>query len=618
MRQPPLIDDEPPLTYRGFFGTAIGNAILSLRRFSTLNRIGTTSTANDNPSACANSGLANDLWVLVALAMFCLAPFLGKPFHIDDPLFVWAAQQIHKNPADFYGFSLNWYGFSYPMWATMKNPPLASYYIALVALVTGFRETALHAAFLIPNFALLTGIYFLARRFCRYPLLAVAVAFLTPAALVSATSVMCDTMMLAFWCWAVVLWLSGMETGRAWLLMIAGLLIALAALTKYFAISLIPLLAVYALVNRRWHGWWMVALVLPAAILFGYDRYTAYLYNRSALLDASLYANYHHHFFGMESPYLQAVLAGVFLGGCLLTTLAYAPLAWSWWQSTIAVALAVGLAIALFGAKELLGYVLNEKDGSTVYMPLHVALFLLAAVHVLAILALELWNLRDPRALLLLLWAAGTLAFAGFFNWVVNARTLLPLAPVVGIVVARRIERRHGEWIAQDPLRLLWFGAAPLLISLAAAWADHRYAQAAYSAANTLAERYGPLSDPLWFEGHWGFQYYMQRHGAVPLDIGDTLLTQGNYVVIPGNNTNIFYPQNTLAQVDAINYKSWSWPTLLYGARGINFYAGTNTVPLPLAFAPVPNEGYYVFRAIRTTRIKEDFTPDDPGKVLER
>jgi len=45
-------------------------------------------------------------------------------------------------------------------------------------------------------------------------------AVLTPVFLVSSTNVMCDTMMLCFWVWAIVYWRRGLER-PGWLL-VAG------------------------------------------------------------------------------------------------------------------------------------------------------------------------------------------------------------------------------------------------------------------------------------------------------------------------------------------------------------------------------------------------------------
>src|ERR1051326_6369725 len=81
---------------------------------------------------------------IVFIVLAALIPFLTKPFNMDDPLFIWAAHQIKQHPSDPYGFQVNWYGSLSPMYEVTKNPPLACYYLALVASILGWSETAIH------------------------------------------------------------------------------------------------------------------------------------------------------------------------------------------------------------------------------------------------------------------------------------------------------------------------------------------------------------------------------------------------------------------------------------------------------------------------------------------
>src|SRR5260370_6947501 len=109
-----------------------------------------------------------------------------------------------------------------------------------------------------PALALILGTYRLAKHFTRFPLLAGLATVLTPGILVSACSVMCDTMMLALWVWAVILWIEGLEPRKAWYLAGSGVLIAAGPLPKYFGASLIFLLAAHSFsplppfAKRRW------------------------------------------------------------------------------------------------------------------------------------------------------------------------------------------------------------------------------------------------------------------------------------------------------------------------------------------------------------------------------
>src|SRR5262245_26641631 len=96
------------------------------------------------PSSARDVRLARVVLALAVAAV--LALFVGRAVHIDDPLFIWAAQQIRLHPFDPYGFTLNWYGAVSPMPDVTKNPPLVSYYLALASIAGGWREAWLHIA----------------------------------------------------------------------------------------------------------------------------------------------------------------------------------------------------------------------------------------------------------------------------------------------------------------------------------------------------------------------------------------------------------------------------------------------------------------------------------------
>ena len=171
-----------------------------------------------------------------------------------------------------------------------QNPPLASYFAALVGSVAGWSETALHLGFILPALGVVLGTYRLALRFTQQPLIAAAATLLAPGFLVSATGLMCDTMMLALWVLAVVFWVEGLdEPDKPLYLAISSLLIAACALTKYFGLSLIPLLLVYSLVRKRRLGSWAGFLLIPLFVMGGYEVWTRALYGRGLLSAPSLH-----------------------------------------------------------------------------------------------------------------------------------------------------------------------------------------------------------------------------------------------------------------------------------------------------------------------------------------
>jgi hypothetical protein len=68
------------------------------------------------------------------------------------------------------------------------------------------------------------------------------------------------------------------------------------------------------------------------------------------------------------------------------------------------------------------------------------ALFIACGASVLALAAVDVWKRRDADSLLLALWVLGTFVFTAFLNWTVNARSVLPLNPAAGILLARRLD----------------------------------------------------------------------------------------------------------------------------------------------------------------------------------
>src|ERR1039457_6086663 len=179
------------------------------------------------------------LAVIGIFILLTLGPFLNKAVHIDDSLFVWTAEQILKHPGDFYGFDVNWYGTTDPMASVHCNPPTTSYFFA-------------------------AGIFQLAKLWCDRPLLATFIAMSTPVFLVSATTLMCAVPMLAVWIWAVVFWERALKNGNAFYFLTAGLLAGLAVLTKYSALTLLPILGV---LRKRNLGGWLLWLLLPLVMI---------------------------------------------------------------------------------------------------------------------------------------------------------------------------------------------------------------------------------------------------------------------------------------------------------------------------------------------------------------
>ena len=270
------------------------------------------------------------LLCLLLLVLACLSPFLGKAFFIDDTLFLRTAEQIQKHPFDFYGFEINWYDRVLPMVESTENPPLASYYLAFIAFFCGWHEVTLHLAFLLPVLLAVWGTYSLARNYCRHPFLATLVAMLTAAFMVSATTLMCDVMLLAFWVWTLVFFEQGLKKILLLRSLRADVWPAWPYGPNFFGLGLVPLLVVYGLFRTRRAGCWLLAPGLPLLFAAGYEWAGFALYGHDMFFSAAHYASQYRNV-SSNKPWEKMIVGLGFLGGCFLPGVFYVPLLWKKW-----------------------------------------------------------------------------------------------------------------------------------------------------------------------------------------------------------------------------------------------------------------------------------------------
>lgn len=519
-----------------------------------------------------------------ALPLLFLLPFLNKAVHIDDPLFLWTARHLLTDPLNFYGFQVNWYGTEMPMYLVNQNPPLAAYYLALPGSLSGWNEASLRLAMALPAMAAGVGTYLVALRCCRQPLAAALAAIATPAFVVSSTTLMSDMLLLAFYVWSIHCWMLGLERKRYRWLVLAGLLAAAAALSKYFGASVLLLLGAYTLAKGRSSLRALPFLALPVFLLLAYEALTAGLYGTGLFTDAARYARAMRGETA-EGPGVNVLVGLSFAGGCLATVLFYAG------RLCSRLILAIGAALALLTGVEAFRVLF---PGVSPALAMQFGLWTVAGGGIV-LLALTDWrHARTPESLLLVLWILGTLFFALFLNHFANARVLLPMAPAVGMLIVRRIEWRHAcDAIRPRPVPA-WPLAPAAALALAAGFADLSLANAGRDAAREIAAQ--PRGAGLWFSGHWGFQYYMEQAGGVAIDVERPGFAPGDLFVMPENNTNpVSVPETIVAERFVLDFATLPWMTTMQRHLGAGFYSDL-WGPVPFLFAPVPPERYTVVR----------------------
>jgi len=530
------------------------------------------------------------LLLLAALTIASLVPFLGKSFHIDDPLFLWAAKQIQVNPGNPYGFAVNWYGITLPMSEVTKNPPLTSYYIAAVAAVVGWSERGLHLAFLLPAIAAIIGTYLLAERMCRRPLLASLCTLFTPAFIVSSSNVMSDTFTLALWIFAIYFWVTGLER-RSWILLtLSGLSIALCSLAKYFGMSLIPLLFLYTWLRERRFVSATAYLLVPVLLLAAYQWATHELYGRGLLMDAASYATGART--GWSKWSFEKLLIGLgFTGGCLGAVWFFALRSWRPVALFAGAAVAITVTVAVASARMIGSHGLGDGEQNLWVTAGLLGVFVTGGLSVLAPAVLALKRRNDPDEVVLSLWILGTFTFAAMVNWSTNARSILPLVPAAAIMMMRSLEHRGKAGLSARQT-IAGVGVAAV-VALGVGWADLEYADSARQAAKVIHAKYQGHPRGLWFEGHWGFQYYMEALGAKPIDSKATRLYPGDLIVIPEDNTNVSpAPEDRTRLVETIEVPGSHWIATM--RLGAGLYSDAFGL-LPFTVGKIPAERYGIY-----------------------
>jgi len=203
------------------------------------------------------------LLLIVAVVILMRLPFLNQAVQGDDVYYLAEAEHAQIEPLHPAHFKLVFLGNLADM-RGHSHPPMNAWILGgLLAVFGDIREAPFHAAYIVFSLVAALAMWSLARRFSPQPLWATLLFIATPAFVINGNSFETDLPFLAFWMAAVALFVSG----RYWM---AALAMALASLTAYQAIFLIPILWLYLwLFDRKRRTAWAVTLT-PAITLAAY------------------------------------------------------------------------------------------------------------------------------------------------------------------------------------------------------------------------------------------------------------------------------------------------------------------------------------------------------------
>lgn len=478
--------------------------------------------------------------LLAALVLFY---FTGdKPLHIDDPLYVFTARQMARNPFKPYDFLINWEGLPVPAAAyAAYHTPLWPGLLAIPIKLGGEEsERRLHAVqvpFVALALAAAAGLagYFAAPLWPVFSFLA-----LSPAFMVSAATLMPDIPCLAlflagFLCFLLVPFSPYAAPAGAAFLLGSGLM-------KFSVLPLLPAIAfgIWSVKKRFrttafiWLAISTAVLALwPAAILlFGGGEYRFDLLpswqTASGAASAASKLAYSLTTLGttVVHPGIWLVLLGMKAGrkhstilllGGAITFLAASQLryfgVWQAWASHLWAAAPDGAnrSWALIGT--------------------------LCFSWWLAAAALEqvpgFGGAKSPGRRLLLLWIGCSVAGALIGSPFPAVRYVLLGVPAVVILAALELaplmKLRFGRSIvAAAVLSTAWLG---ILVT----WSDMRQAVCARDLTVMAADFARNEGGTTWLAGHWGYQYYGETLGIRTAAAIEDRINAGDVIIYPVN-----------------------------------------------------------------------------------
>lgn len=414
------------------------------------------------------------LLFILGLVVLLRVAFLNQPIQGDDVNYLAEAAHAQIEPLHPNHFNFPFQGEMVAMQGN-PHPPLNGLYLgAILALSGAVREWVFHLAYIPFSLIAVWAMWLIARQTSTKPVEAVLLFCAVPAFVINGGSLETDVPFLAFWMLSVAAFM------RGWTLAAAASM-ALAAMTAYQAIFLVPVLVVFLWThNRKWKTGWALLLVAPLTI----GLWQLYERSSTGALPAAVLVGFFDKY-GLQS------MVNKLRNAAALTS----HLGWIVFPLLIFFTGKPFMAVAPFLL--IAAYFLPDP------------FFAISAVTGILVLVFTAQSLRKNIFLSAWIFAFFACAIAVFFAG--SARYLLPMAAPVILLVANRV-----------PAPILRAGVAiQFALSIALAISNYQHWDGYREFARSLAKE--TAAKRTWVNGEWGLRHYFEEAGAIPILRGQAI-----------------------------------------------------------------------------------------------
>jgi 4-amino-4-deoxy-L-arabinose transferase-like glycosyltransferase len=456
------------------------------------------------------------------LSVALLAPHLGKAFTLDDPVFMRTAEHALADPLHPTAFEMVWRNVPERTSELVPTGPVMPWLLVPAALAGG-SEAVAHLLQLAMLWLAIVSTVALARRLgvaARWTWAAGVLVVVTPAVLGMAATAMPDVSAMALGAAGIERFVAWSDERRAVRGLTAGVLLALAALTRTHALLLIAVAGVLtlhaALQTKAWRSRLVLAAPLALAVVLLVLVTLVTRDPRShaeGILDVAMYYSAGSTQ-RLASNAVAFPIHWVFAMGFAIPWIAL-----RWRSLTRAVSTPLVLLIGGVLSACALAHVQRRS----------LLLASIAAVGVLAVwdVLADGWKRRDGVQIPLALWMIVSLCALTYVH--LPPKYLILSAPAAAILLARELASRTPRIAFVVVAGCIAAGTTlgeAIVCSDAAYGALQRRAVAELIAPRVAAGR------RVWFVGHWGFQWYAERAGARHLTLTPPYPEHGDQVVV--------------------------------------------------------------------------------------
>ena len=515
------------------------------------------------------------------------------------------ARNLVREPLDPYGFEMDTLSGKASAMA-YADPPLVPLYTALLLRLFGEKEIAFHLGFIAFPLIAAISLYHLSKRFVPYPTFTTLIVVSTPTFMVNSHLIMQDIPLMAFFLLALLLYIKGSEKNKGSLLAAAAIFAGMAFLIKYNGLLVVLLMILYSLIiGKPKHLKYLGITLVIIAAFFIHNLY--YYVSIHLFTSLSLWIVGSKGIANGLISWLKTVTALFianlnYIGGA---TIFFPFLLWPFAKNKknkfalIACSLiSLVISIALFFIS--LGFVSGQ------YTLLQLTLFFIFVASGLFIIWVILFDNRnqiskfiyslrnlkfdkmgknEKPAIFLLIWFAVVFVFNFTIAGGSTRYNTLLLAPFAMLLILNAAKYFRAADLKNY---LKTVTATTLLLGLALAFSDYQYMETYRKIPDIIPSAHS--EGKVFFLGHEGFKYYMEKNGGIFLNSYEGKVDAGDIIIVaPLASPAITEPiKSRLNNPNLIEFNTLFPVRILNADAHAGFYKyGAGFLPFSISNAPI-------------------------------